>query len=93
MRRAARTDANQATIIRQLRAIPGVTVAITSRLGEGFPDLCVGYRGRNVLLEIKMPKEVLTPAEKDWHHAWTGHVAIVTTFDEAWREIINPKKE
>jgi hypothetical protein len=37
-RRAAKTDGNQAEIVEALRKA-GRTVAITSRLGDGFPDI------------------------------------------------------
>ena len=43
MRQDARKDANQTQIVDALRGV-GATVAITSMLGHGFPDLVVGYR-------------------------------------------------
>lgn len=45
MYRAARTDANQSPIVEILRRT-GRSVAITSALGNGFPDLVVGWRGQ-----------------------------------------------
>lgn len=54
-RRAPRTDANQPTIVDGLRE-RGVTVEITSALGNGFPDLVCGYRGLTVLIEVKLPQ-------------------------------------
>jgi hypothetical protein len=86
MRRAARTDANQARIVERLRAM-GASVTITSHVGNGFPDLLVGYMGRTYLFEIKdgdkPPSErKLTAAEAHFLEAWTGGPALVVE-DEA----------
>jgi len=52
MRRAARIDANQPAIIAALRSI-GATVQPLHAVGGGCPDLLVGLRGRNILMEVK----------------------------------------
>lgn len=44
MHRRARVDANQTAIVDVLRRA-GRSVAITSSLGHGFPDVVVGWRG------------------------------------------------
>ena len=67
MRRAARTDANQAHIIRALRAC-GVAVADLSRLGGGCPDLLCYHHGRWIPIEIKDRTGKLTRDEAVW---WT----------------------
>lgn len=87
MRRAAAVDANQAEIVKALRGI-GATVSLTHRLGEGFPDICVGYHGRNILMEIKdgsKPPSArrLTASEAEWHSGWKGQVVIVESVDDA----------
>ncbi len=87
MRRAARTDANQTEIVEALRAV-GATVAITSMIGDGFPDIVVGYRGENYMIEIKdgskpPSKQQLTPDEKKFHNIWRGKIDIVISVDEA----------
>jgi hypothetical protein len=87
MRRAARVDANQTEIVQALRGV-GATVAITSMVGQGYPDLTVGYHGRNYLLEIKdgskpPSKRRLTPDEQEFHDTWRGTVFIVNSVDEA----------
>lgn len=80
---AKRTDANQGEIVEALRKA-GCSVTTTHTLGRGFPDLTVGYAGETFLLEVKAsPREQLTPDEADWHTAWRGHVAIVTSPSEA----------
>ena len=87
MRRAAAVDANQSEIVKALRGI-GATVALTHRIGEGFPDVCVGWRGRNILMEIKdgsKPPSArkLTSSEAEWHSGWKGQVVIVESVDDA----------
>jgi hypothetical protein len=49
-----RTDAPQADIVNGLRD-RGVSVRVTSSLGDGFPDLVCGYHGLTVLMEVKTP--------------------------------------
>ena len=92
MRRRARTDGNHRAVIDALRQIPGVSVADTSRLGQGFPDCVVGYRGMSYLLEIKDPaqppsKRRLTPDEQAWFDRWRGHAEVVETIEQALKAI------
>lgn len=87
MRRAARTDANHAAIRDALRKA-GASVADTSAVGSGFPDLVVGLRGRNLLVEVKdgsrKPSErALTPAQAEFAQAWRGQWAKVESVDQA----------
>ena len=87
MRRAAKVDANQKQIVAALRQL-GASVAITSTTGQGFPDICCGFRGRNVLFEIKdgsKPPSArkLTPDQIDFHAAWKGEIAVITSATEA----------
>ena len=79
MRRRARTDANQKEIIEQLRSIAGISVFPTHQLGSGFPDIAVGYRGRNFFFEIKNPdlypsERRLTEDEVKFFERWQGQV-------------------
>lgn len=86
MRRARgrRTDANQAGIVAALRAV-GCSVAVTSHLGHGFPDLVVGRGRTTVLMECKSgPRDGLTEDEVTWHCLWKGGpLVIVRTPAEA----------
>jgi len=80
-------DANQGAIVKVLREIPGVTVALLSQVGAGVPDLLVGYRGRNYLWEIKDPnkppsKRRLTIAQERFHAEWRGQIGVAETFGE-----------
>lgn len=62
------------------------------RLGQGCPDLLVGFRGVNYVLELKDGRKPpsdrrLTPAEQEWHAAWRGQVATVYSIDDALRVV------
>ena len=86
-RYAARADANQAEIVQALRAI-GATVQHLHTVGKGCPDLLVGFRRQNWILELKdgnkpPSKRQLTDDEAEWHQAWNGSVVVVKSVDEA----------
>lgn len=87
--RANRVDANQAEIVRALRAC-GASVQPLNAVKAGCPDLLCGYKGVNYLLECKdgtKPESArqLTPHEDAWHRRWKGHVVTVTSVAEALR--------
>lgn len=95
MKYSARKDANQDEIVKALRAV-GVSVAITHQLGNGFPDISVGWKGDTYLFEIKdgdkpPSKQKLTPDEVKWHDEWKGSVHIVRSVTEAF-EILGIKQ-
>jgi len=79
---AARTDANQHAIVKALRW-RGATVHSLHRVGQGCPDLLVGFHGHNLLIEVKTDQGELTPSEARWHELWRGMVHIVRTTDDA----------
>lgn len=80
---AYRVDANQPEIVRALREI-GASVHHLHMVGDGCPDILVGYNGRNYLFEIKAtPRARLTPDERAWHENWHGTVHIVTSPEQA----------
>lgn len=86
MRLKARTDYNQKLIVEQLRKL-GVSVAITSMMGKGFPDLVLGYQNKNFLIELKdgaKPKSQkgLTMDEAKFFTAWKGQVDKCENLDE-----------
>lgn len=92
MRRAAQVDANQAEIVAALRRA-GATVEQLHMVGAGCPDLLVGFRRQNFLLELKVPKaqrprcrgrrSQLNARQGLWHGGWRGQVAVVTSAAEA----------
>lgn len=88
MRRAAKVDGNQRAVVDALRAA-GCTVVSMAALGDGAPDLLVGYQGNTVLLEVKDGAQrpsarKLTPLQEKWHAGWRGRpVLVVNSADEA----------
>lgn len=92
MRRAAKVDNNHAEIRDGLRQL-GFSVADTSRLGAGFPDLvCAGLRWSNsqvecsivetLLIEVKQPKKKLTPDEQEFFNNWQGAIMVATCIED-----------
>ena len=61
----------------------GATVQILSAVGKGCPDLLVGYKGMNILLEVKTGNGKLTPDQITWPGGWDGRVHICRTPAEA----------
>lgn len=87
MRRAAAVDRNQSEIVLMLRTV-GCTVQLLHKVGQGCPDLLVGYRGQNILLEVKDGElspsaRKLTDRQVEWHRDWRGQVAVVCNVREA----------
>ena len=88
MRRAARTDDNQHELVEALKKIGAKCYFI------GKPvDLLVGYRGKNLLLEVKRPDKrgqpsAFTKEQKDFIETWPGDVAICYTIDEAISAVV-----
>ncbi len=80
---ARRVDGNQSIIVEALTKA-GYSVRCTSGFGNGFPDLMVKSKSDDiVLMEVKMPKEKLTKAEKLFHEWYTGKLAIVRSVEDA----------
>ena len=87
MRKASKIDENQVEIVKALRKA-GASVTHLHAVGQGCPDLMVGFRGRNYALEVKDGRKPpsargLTDAQIRWHALWRGHVQIVNNVDEA----------
>ena len=85
--RAHKVDANQKEIVETLRRL-GCSVAITSASGEGFPDIVVGYKGINYLVEIKDGSRIpsqrrLTPDQVTFHDNWKGQIKVVESVNDA----------
>ena len=85
--KSAKVDANQDQIVQALR-VAGASVQSLARMGKGCPDLLVGYRGINYLIEIKdgrrVPSEIkLTPDQVKWHGEWKGVVHVAYCVDDS----------
>ena len=81
MRRARKVDKSQSAIVKAFRAC-GASVEVLSDVGRGVPDLLVGFRGRNWLIEVKEPGEGLTLSQMVWHEKWQGRTFIVRGVDD-----------
>ncbi len=84
MRTAARKDLNQRRIVAALWGA-GATVSITNQ--AGLPDLVVGFRNENYLIEVKAAHGKLTQDQVDWFRNWKGAAHVVRSPDEALRII------
>lgn len=83
----ARLDGNHRAVVEALRAA-GITVQSLAAVGSGCPDLLCGWRGYNVLIEVKdgslsPSKRRFTDDEALWHPGWRGQVATVYSPAEA----------
>ena len=86
MRRAAKTDTNQKPIVAALRGV-GATVRPLHAVGRGVPDLLVGFRGTNYLLEVKGRRGRLTADQVTFFDEWRGAAQVVRSVDDALRVI------
>lgn len=91
MRYAAKIDANQPDIVAALRMI-GCSVQSMAGIGDGCPDLLVGFKGKffpmNLCMEVKDGAKVpsaqqLTKAEAEWFDTWRGQKIVVRSVAEA----------
>jgi len=87
MRLASKVDQNHAEIVAALRQV-GATVLDLSRVGKGCPDILVGHRSANYLMEIKdgqktASRKTLTPQQREFFATWAGQRIVVETVDEA----------
>jgi hypothetical protein len=93
MRRIAAVDVNQSDIVAALRKV-GASVQPLHAVGAGVPDLLIGFRGGNLLIECKdgakKPSDrKLTPAQVEWHEKWRGQVCVVSSVAEALDALTN----
>lgn len=92
MRRAAKVDANHTQVVMALQAA-GATVQSLAAVGQGVPDLLVGFQGKTLLMEVKDGQKPpsarrLSEQQITWHGAWRGGpVAIVDGVDAALRAL------
>lgn len=92
MRRAARIDNSQTAIVKSLRAIKGISVAL------GHDDILVGYNGRTYWFEVKnescvnkktgkLRPNVLQSSQVALSKDWAGHYQVVWNVDQILKEI------
>jgi Holliday junction resolvase len=85
VRRAAKIDDNQNSIVQGLRKV-GCRVLSLAAVGKGCPDLLVYRAGRLYLLEVKdgakpPSRRKLTQEQVAFHKKWP--VTVVTSIEEA----------
>ena len=88
MRRAAKVDANQREIRKALQAIGAHVLYIKEPV-----DLLVGFRKRNILLEVKNVhgKNELTKAQREFFATWPGDAYIVFGITDALAAVMGQK--
>lgn len=95
MRRRAKSDSNQADIVSELRQI-GAFVRDMSAVGDGWPDLCVWFRGATHWLEVKADRAAVNRKSstaqrqqeiRDRAREHGVHIYVVTSSEEAMRAI------
>lgn len=91
MRRQPKLDSNHNQTVSGLRAA-GCSVLSLASLGNGAPDLLVGYKGQNWLIEMKDGKKPpskrrLTADEVSFADRWRGQTAVAHSLDEALRVV------
>jgi hypothetical protein len=84
--RKARIDRNHGEIVQALRQV-GASVTSTARVGRGFPDIVVGFRGQNYLLEIKQGKGLVRAQQAQFFNEWAGKAHVVRSVDDALKAI------
>lgn len=98
MRRASRVDTTHAAIRDALRKL-GASVLDTHALGDSFPDLVVGFRGRTFLIECKWQRPTRGPYSGGSHketagqrrkrEAWEGDEWLIATSPEQAVEAVS----
>jgi len=92
MRKIAKKDNNHREIVKALIQV-GCSVLDIAGVGNGCPDLLVGYRGTNYLMEIKNRKSSygkrgLKENQQKFANQWRGgQVYVVSTIEEALKII------
>ena len=92
-RQAARIDDNQKEIVKYLRSLPGVSVAVS------HDDLLVGYEFKTFWFEVKNPetcfladgitfkKGAVKESQTKIRRTWQGHYNIVTSLEQIIEDI------
>lgn len=78
MRYASKADDNQKELVAALRKL-GASVHSLHRVGEGVPDLLVGYQNKTYLFEVKnrKGKNKIGEAQRVFMLKWQGGTAKV----------------
>ena len=87
----SKIDTNQNDIVRKLRSIPGVTVALN------HDDILCGYKGKTYWYEIKqespykangeLKKGVLKDSQVKLLSEWEGHYKVIWALNQILEEL------
>lgn len=87
MARRHRQDRGSKEIVAAWRSLGATVLRIDpamDRHQRGAPDCLVGYRGRNILVELKAPGEKPRMDQILWHRKWRGQkVRVASSVPEA----------
>lgn len=91
-----RVDNNHKAVMDALRNAAMKPISLAS-VGDGCGDILVGFRGINVLLEVKDGEKPpsareLTAAEKEFESTWPGQYCIVLSPEEAVEAVLRHAK-
>lgn len=88
MRKFGKIDSNQKAIIQRLREIPSLSVVSIASVGNGIPDIIIGYKNFNYLIELKSSStSKLTEQEIKFVKGWNGNVAVCYNLDQVLQVI------
>lgn len=83
MRRAAKADKSQRSIVSALRGIGAYVTYIKQPV-----DLLVGFKGRTLLLEVKEPGGFLTARQREFFATFRGEAYIVHGVEDALQAVM-----
>ena len=84
-----KVDAVQHEIVTFLRKF-GCSVQSLASVGEGCPDLLIGYRRVNYLAECKTPGGRHRAKQGEWAESWAGGpVLLLRSVEEAERWLLH----
>ena len=79
---AKRRDACERNIINELKKIDVNNEVSVQMLDiPGGPDVILGYRGRNYLIEFKSENGKLNEKQQKWHAEWKGQVTVCRSIE------------
>lgn len=94
-RRRVSEKTRQSNIVKYLKAVPGCIAEIRTQTGYGIKggaDILGCINGRHFELEVKQPKEKLTPLQAKWLEDWkqcgsiSGRVEDVESTRQVFRD-------
>jgi len=89
MRKHGKVDAIQKECVDEARKF-GASVISLASVGKGCPDLLIGWRGKNFLVEIKShDKATLTQDQRIMHATYCGKIYVVYSAEELLETLLN----